>query len=93
MIIIKIDQFSKLLLVAVTAVCLLTLTVMSPAFAQSADPGAIGEIYGDAPPGQKIAIGDVEPGQETGNSIGCTSDFASGERTNNPNCSDDDDDE
>lgn len=59
-------------------------------YAQSSDPGAIGEINRDSPLGQKISSGDAEPGREL-RQVGCTSDFASGEKTNNPHCQDEDD--
>jgi hypothetical protein len=74
------------IVIVATTILLVAVSVVSPTFAQSSDPGVIGEIHRDSPLGQKIARGDVEPGQ--GTNAGCTSDFASGERSNNPNCED-----
>jgi hypothetical protein len=75
------------MIIVATTILLVAVSVISPTFAQSSDPGAIGEIMRDSPLGQKIASGDVEPGR--GTNTGCTSDFASGDRSNNPNCEDD----
>ena len=76
------------IVIIATTILLMAISIISPTFAQSSDPGAIGEINRDRPPGQKIANGDVEPGQELKH-FGCTSGFASEERSNNPNCDDD----
>jgi hypothetical protein len=80
------------IVIVATTTLLVALSIISPAFAQSSDPGALGEILGDSPPGQKIASGDSEPGQELRH-LGCTSQFASGERSNNPHCPDEDEDD
>ncbi len=63
------------IVIVVTTIMLVAISTISATFAQSSDPGAVGH-QGDSPI-------DYDPSEEPGH-LGCTSEFASGEKTSNP---------